>query len=217
MEAKLEHLIEKIKKDGIAQAEQEAQQIKADATSQAEKIITEAEKKAETITKQARQESDKFRKNAEVAISQAGRDLILTLRQKIKNLFDFFMQQEVSDSINSQYLRDLILKVIEKWQPQQEELVLEVSSQDKEKLQQILVKDLKDRLQNGIEIKINPEIEKGFFISTKEGQMYYDFSDQSIAGSLEKFLSSQLQSLINKGLEQEGNRKEKNKNSQDDK
>ena len=55
---------------------------------------------------------------------------------------------------------------------------------------------LKDTLKNDFEIKVSNRINKGFRIGIKDEDVYYDFTDESIASSLLEFLNPTLQKLV---------------------
>jgi V/A-type H+-transporting ATPase subunit E len=62
MDVQLQELIDKIKKDGIASAEQEANTIKENARKEADSIIADAKAKAESIIKEAQTENARLEK-----------------------------------------------------------------------------------------------------------------------------------------------------------
>ena len=63
MDVQLQELIDKIKKDGVASAENEAAKIVAEAEKNAEKIIADAQEKAAEIGKNAKAETERQRRS----------------------------------------------------------------------------------------------------------------------------------------------------------
>ena len=80
MDVQLQELIDKIKRDGVASAETAAQKIISDAEAKAATIVKEAEEKADGILKSAKAETERMEKASEDAITQAGRNLIISFR-----------------------------------------------------------------------------------------------------------------------------------------
>ena len=68
MEVKFENLIEKIKKDGVEEAERQAEQVLINARDKAKVILEQAGQEAEEMVEAARQQSLLFTSNAEEAL-----------------------------------------------------------------------------------------------------------------------------------------------------
>ena len=88
MDVKLNHLIDKIKKEGIEEGKQSAEKIVKDAEAEAKTTIEKARKEAENILNIAKKEADQFQNNSELAVQQAARDAILQLKGQVTALFD---------------------------------------------------------------------------------------------------------------------------------
>ncbi len=83
MDVQLQELIDKIKKDGVASAEQEAKAIKENAQKEADSIIAQAKEKADSIVKEAQGETARLEKASIDAIKQASRNLLISFRDGI--------------------------------------------------------------------------------------------------------------------------------------
>lgn len=194
-EVKLDSLIEKIKKEGIVEAKRKEEEIICQAKAQAQRIISEAEQKAQIIVEEANQQANKLKSTTNAALNQAGRDLVLTVRDKLQRLCESVFKSRVSGILEPAFLQQIILKLIENWSPQKSIEVF-VSESDKQKLEQLISFSLKKEAKNTIEIKVNKNIRKGFFIGVKGEDVYYDFSDESILQSLKEFLNSTTLSVL---------------------
>ena len=197
MDVKLEGLIEKIKKDGIEEANKASESIIHDAREKGELIKEEAKKEAAKIVDDARKEAQKIQANTESSLKQAARDLSLTLKNEITALFDKSLKKKISIQLDPEFLKELIVKLVDKFSPK-EGIVLEtlVSSKDKQKLQKLLLDALGDQAKEKIEIKVSKTIECGFRIGIKGESLYYDFTDESILESLKEFLNPAISSMI---------------------
>ena len=82
MEIQLQELIDQIKKDGVAVAETEANNIVDSAKAEAEKIIADAKAQAEKILADAKIENERMVKSSDDAIRQAGRNLLISFREE---------------------------------------------------------------------------------------------------------------------------------------
>lgn len=196
MDVKLDALIEKIKKDGIVQAKHASEEIISKANLEAKKIIDNAKNEAKIIVEQAQKEAQSYQVNAKANISQAARDLKLSLRQKLVETFDNLLKQRMGDALTSEFLKEIILKISTVWVNKETAIEVIVSDKDKDFLQKILLEDFKKVIGQTIEIKVSADINKGFRIGLKNGDIYYDFSDEALTESLRSFANPALQSII---------------------
>lgn len=197
MEVKLEGLIEKIKKEGIAAAQLRAEEIEQTARAQAQKIIEEAQQEAARFVADAQHQADKIKANATAALTQAARDLSLTVKEELVNIFDRILKAGVDEALDAEFLKTLLLKVVDNWSPAKD-VVLEVyvSEADKRKLTDSVFAEFKKKAKNNIEIKANRSIDQGFRIGVKGQALYYDFTDESILAVLKKFLNPALAAVL---------------------
>jgi len=197
MEVQLDNLIEKIKKDGVEEAKKNSQEIVDAARKQAQEIVDESKKQAEAIVKAAQIQAEQFQKNSRIALNQAARDTVLAVRQQLKGIFDKLLKRRVAEALSADFLRELLVKVIDKWSLDKDAAweVL-VNETDKDKLQQCLLGELKHAVKESIVIKINNNISKGFRIGIQGDDAYYDFSEESIVESLKELISPGIAHLL---------------------
>jgi V/A-type H+/Na+-transporting ATPase subunit E len=202
MEAKLDKLIERLKKEGVEEAKNGAEQILAKAQEEVDSIIKEAEEKSSVIIKEAEEKSRQYRRNSKVAIEQAGRDIIISLKEKILALFDSLLKRDIVRSLDPEMVKKMIFIIISNWSPESEGSVeVLVSKEDKDNLKDLLISELKDKIAGGFELKVHPGLEHGFRIGIKGEDLYYDFSDKGIAEALGLFLNKEIREILNKSLD----------------
>lgn len=197
MDVKLESLIEKIKKDGIEEAKKASQEIIQQAKKEASEIIKEAEKEAAKIREEAQEVAQKLKSNTESSLRQAARDLSLSLKEELKKLFDRLLKGKIGETLTPNFMKELILKMVDKWLAKEEvSLEVLVSKEDKEKLEELLFGELKKEAKNRIEIKVSKAIDRGFRIGIKGDAVHYDFTDESILESLKEFLNPTISAIL---------------------
>ena len=131
-------------------------------------------------------------------MQQAARDLVLVLKEEIVKLFSQALKAKVSQELNPEFLKELILKVAENWSKNKEtSLDLQMADKDKKKLETLLFNELGKKAEGRIEIKVGKAIDKGFRINIKGKELYYDFTDESIAESLKEFLNPAISKMLN--------------------
>lgn len=195
MDAKLDHLIEKIKKEGVEEGRQSADKIVKDAKAEAKSTVENARKEAENILNIAKKEADQFRSNSELAVKQAARDSLLELKGQISTLFDRVFKKAVKEALTPEVMKDIVLKMADQW-TKDESAEIKISDADKKKLEGILSAGIRKEVEAGVTLKPSSEISGGFQIGLKGKNVYYDFTDESVAEVLKQYLKPQLRDLL---------------------
>ncbi len=195
MDVKLEKLIDKIKAEGIEQAEQEAGQILQNAKKEADQIVKGANKKADQIIEDAKTETEKLQISGKSALKQAERDAVLVTKERITEILNNVFKKEISEKLKPDVVVELIKKMVENSGDDQKMKAL-VSQQDVDKLEKLLVSKAQKGLADSVEIKVDRGVSKGFRIGKKGEDVYYDFTDESIAEFLREFLNPSIQKML---------------------
>ena len=197
MDVKLDSLIEKIRKEGIEEAQQNADQIIKDAKQKAASLVEQAKKDAEKIIGDGKKQVDQYRDTAEIDLKQSARNFELLLKEKLNSLFDNVFKQQVDVELKPNFLKEMILKIIENWAKGiQTEIVL--NEKDKKQLEDVLFSGIKDDLKKSINLRVSSDIINGFRIGLKGDQVYYDFSDETIAEVLKSLINPKLKEILEK-------------------
>jgi len=198
-ETNLDGLIQRIKKEGIEEAKTRSDEVIREAGKRASELIEQAKGKAETILKEAKEEIEKRDSIAKKALDQAARDVILSVREALIDMFGSIIKKECKEVFSGKALERILLTLIEGWQKDKDgDLNLEVllSEAERSELSEIFLSKLKKKMKSGIELKVQPEIEGGFHVGIKGGNFYYDFTDEGIAAILAPFLSQELSAIV---------------------
>ncbi|MBN1996107.1 hypothetical protein JW935_01060 [candidate division KSB1 bacterium] len=197
MDVNLSSLIEKIKKDGVEEAEQQSKEIVNKAKKDASDTLAKAKKDAEKIVQDAEKQAAQFKENAESDIKQSVRDAELLLKQRFEVLFDNVFKHQVNEALKPEFVKDLLIKIVEGWSKGKDvEVVL--NEKDKAGLEKLLFAGLKKELKDTVTIKISHDIGSGFRVGLKDGDVHYDFSGETIALVLKSMLSPNLQKILDK-------------------
>lgn len=202
MTVQVQELIDKIKNEGIQQAENKAADIEAQAQKIAEDIVKEAKQEKERILKNAKQEAERFRASAEAAILQASRDMILSLHKKIEQTLQTLISTEVKASLSSEQLGEIIAAVIKEYVKDSSKADIKVylNKSDAEKLSVGVLKKLQSQIKQPIEFESAGDVDKGFVISFDGGKSSFDFSDQSLSEYIGAFLNEEVSGLLKKAV-----------------
>lgn len=196
METRLESLIEKIKTEGVNEAKKLAQDIENKAKQQAKRILDDANVHAENITAKARQEAEKMQAKVTAALKQASRDVILAVKEDIKRLFANILSQNISQALKEEFVKELIVRVVDNWSKRKAVLEAIVSDKDKKKLEELLFSQFKEKLKDTIEIKVSRSVDKGFRIGIKGEEAHYDFTSESFLEAFGAFLNPAVAKVL---------------------
>lgn len=200
MEVQLKELIEKIKIDGVKDAELKAADIVKNAEAKADEIVAKAKKEASRIIAGAKEEAVKSEQSGREALKQAGRDLVLNLQTKITDLFNIIIKKEVASAMDDKILAETIVKLIGSWKSGTENLQVLLSEKDYRNVENVLRTKLADQIKKGFEVKASKNLDAGFLVSVKDGSAYHNFSAEGISEVLSEYLNPRISSLLNEGV-----------------
>lgn len=197
METNVKGIIEKIKKEGVEKAEQEAAKILARTEEERKRILQSAREQEAQILDEAAKEAEKLKVNAQAAIRQSARDVILGLRTSIVSLFDSVVKREVGKALDADTIKKMILLLAEKFSTGENDGIEAVlSEQDKKDLEGLFTLALGKEMRAGLTLLSSKEVTKGFRIGERSSGVYYDFTDEAISEALGAYLNKGLLAIL---------------------
>ncbi|MDD5441435.1 MAG: hypothetical protein PHZ27_04440, partial [Candidatus Omnitrophica bacterium] len=166
------------------------------AQTKAQELISEAKKESTQIVDKAKEEAARNKKNSEIAIAQAARDLGLVVKEQIIKLFEATLKNIVKTELNEEFLSQLIIKLIEEW-AQGKDVIVSVDGAQAEKLKTLVMSKVRDTVKDGVTIQIDERIASGFRIGMKGDDLVYDFTDDGIFDMLRIFVSPKISDILN--------------------
>jgi V/A-type H+-transporting ATPase subunit E len=192
MEIQLQELIDKIKRDGIESAAEEASRLKAQAEDEAKRITAAARKEAADITAKARADAERTEKAGIAAVGQASRNVVLAFKTEIQAILDRIVLRETASSLNDDVLKAVLPDILRGWAAGKDDLDLILNEAQLERLASYFNGKLAGELKQGVELKLDRNLAAGFRIANKDGSAYYDFSAESAAELLSAYLNPRL-------------------------
>jgi len=201
MDIQVQELINKIKKDGIESASEEAARIKHDAEAEAKQIVEAAKKTAADITAKGKQDAERFEKAGVAALEQASRNLVLAFKGEIQALLDSIVAAQLGKSYNDDVLKAIIPELVKSWSVKRasggaDSLAVLLPEASLGKLKTFFGGKLAAELKKGLELKSDRHLVNGFRIANKDGSAYYDFSAESVAEMLSAYLNPKLAEIL---------------------
>jgi V/A-type H+-transporting ATPase subunit E len=199
MEIQLQELIDKIKRDGIESASQEAARLKTQAEDEAKRIVDTARKEADGIIAKARVDAERTEKAGIAAVGQASRNVVLTFQTEIQAILDKIVAQETSVSLNDDVLKSVLPDILKGWS-NGDALDLILPEAQLGKLSSYFNDKLSTELKKGVELKSDRNLAAGFRIANRDGSAYYDYSAESVAELLSAYLNPHLAETLKESV-----------------
>lgn len=211
MAEELQHLIERIQKEAVEKAEQQAADIVSKAKEKAAAIVREAEQKAEALLQKADKDAQAFTERSRKTLEQAARDLLISVGQGVENILRDIVAEAVDQALSIDVLKQMLIKMAEAYAERggaETRIDLLISPKDKDELLHFFAQEYRRRLLRGVEIHVDNELFKGFRVSFVDGHVYHDFSKQAIADAITQFLRPQLAEIVHRVAREESQTEE---------
>lgn len=197
MEVDLKNIIEKIKTEGVDEAQKQAGDIVAKAEAKAKEVMDSAQKQKAALIESAKAEAARMKANGEEAMRQASRNVLLGLRQNIIALFDKVVKTKVGEALSPDVVKEMVVRLVEKFNESgKTEVEVLLSSQDKKELEKTLFTALQTEVARGVTLKASAGMEHGFRIGEKDSNAYYDFTDDAIEEVFKSYLNKRLSEIL---------------------
>ncbi len=197
MDVQLKELIDKIKTDGVKSAEESAKAIISDAELKAKQIISDAEKKASDLKESSLKDAELAKQSSIDAVKQSARDLVIDLKKEIESIFDNIIKVESVNALKNDGLASAITAVLSNWDKEKTaDLTVLLPENEKENALALVNSKFSDLVKSGLEIKPHKNIDAGFRISEKDGNVYYDFSAEGVGQMMAEYLSPILANIV---------------------
>jgi len=204
MAEELQHLIERIHKEGVESGEKAADSLVAEAKKKAAAIVADAEKKAKEQIAKADADSEAFAARGRQTLEQAARDLLITIGGSVGDVVSGIVDDKVGAALTPELMSQMLLKLAESYRQEggQDDLEAMLGEKDAAAVKAYFAKEYQDKLATGIQIESDKAVFKGFRVGVKGGQVFHDFTKEAIAESLSSFLRPELADIVKKAAEE---------------
>jgi V/A-type H+-transporting ATPase subunit E len=198
MAEEIRDLIEKIHQEGIKAAEEKSQQIEEEARRNAEAILARARQDAEEMVVSAKARVQREEEKGKALLTQAGRDLLLSLRIEINAMLGRILVSEVGESLTPETISGLILELVREYgREDTHPVTVELNTHTREILERHFLQKLEEETKRSIVLRPSDEITGGFTISFDSGRSRFDFTDRALAEYLSTHLKPRLNQILN--------------------
>lgn len=203
MAEELQHLIDRIRKEGVESGEQAADALVAEAKQKAVKIVADAQKQAKDMVAKAEADAVAFAERGKKTLEQAARDLLISIGGSVGNVVGGIVDAKVGAALTPELVGQMLLKLAEAYAKDGGAggMVAMLGEADAAAVKAYFAKEYQNKLAAGIQIESAKEIFKGFRVGAKGGQVFHDFTKEAIAESLSSFLRPELADIVKKAAD----------------
>ena len=201
MAEELQHLIDRIQKEAVDTAEKQSEQLIAQAKQKAAAMVKEAEEKARTTLEKADNDAKAYTERSIKTLNQAARDLLITVGQGIENVLADIVDETVEQALTIDAMKEMLVKVVEAYVAKggtESRLEVLVSQKDQQEIVRFFESRYRQKLGQGLQLRAENEVFKGFKVSFAGGRVYHDFTKEAIAESLTNFLRPHLAEIVHR-------------------
>ncbi len=200
MSDKLKELTDRLYRDGVEKARNEAETILADAGINKDEIIRKAEMDAAAILEKGRKDADALRSRMESELAMAARQAEGALKQRIINILsDTVLTEGVQNALNDEaLLNDLIVSTMGAWADDGKipEISLVLSDSKKDLLIKGLKSSLKKQIDDGLSIEFSDRMKSGFRIESKDGSYAMSFTEKDFEEFFRSFIKEKTRAAL---------------------
>ncbi len=193
MAEEIKSLIEKIQKEGIDKARENAKRIEEEARAHAADIIGRAKKEADALIEKAKEESLRLNDATNAALAQSARDFLIKIKEEANAMLKKIIVSDVEKHLNYEEMSKIINVLIkEHSKGAADNIEIIFNPKDLEKMKEHFLSRLSESLKKGITLKSSQSLSAGFTISFDAGRSYFDFSAEALAEYLSTYLNKEL-------------------------
>lgn len=195
MTEEIKDLIEKIQQEGVFAAENKAKAIEDEAKSKAREIIEKAKNDARKLIEDAQNKISRMEENTKSQLKQAGRDLLLNLKDEINIILNKLIIRNTRESLKPGEVVKIITMLIKDY-ASQKNITISLNNDDYKMMEQGFLDELGEEIKKGVTLKPSEDIAAGFIISYDQGKSFFDFSDKALAEYISLYLKPKLSEIL---------------------
>ena len=189
----LQHLLEKIQRDGVDKAKADADKLVEAARAQARSILDAAKAEAAKVKDDARVEAEAFEHRAEETVRQSSRDTLLSVEKAVTALLTNLLLKDVNTALNStELVSGLVVEAVKTYLCGKGSIEVATAA----KLADSLRAKLAAEAATGVTVVTDETIGTGFRVKLADGRIEHTFTGAAVADSLAKQLRPRLAALM---------------------
>jgi len=207
-------LIDKLRNDGVAAGQADAEKLRAEAKAEAAKILADAKREADEYQKKARSDSDNYRAAGEEALNTAMRDAVLTMKAGLTDRFREDVERLVTKEMaDPDLLNQMILEVVGRAADEanldgkmqvilpakvatQEDIKQNADDIQSGKLTKYVLGLTAKMLREQVELHASDDAQDGIRIRAEDQGVVLDLTDKAVASLLMQHLQPRFRAVL---------------------
>ena len=190
----LQYLMERIQKDAVDKAENEAAAIIAKAKEKAADIVKAAEAEASARLEKADKDAEAFTERSERTLEQSARDLLLSVGKNLEKMIMDLLNLQVEKSLDESTVKAMLLAVAKSYNS---DIEVDFSDADARKLSSFVMGEFAKQLSAGVKVESDKGVKFGCRIKLDGGKITHEFTEAAMADALSALLRPQLARVVN--------------------
>ena len=195
----LQVLIERLQREAVDEGHRRARAIVEEAEAKAAALVREAEAKAERFLERAQHDAEAFTERSTFALEQAGRDLVIAVSQAVERLLAGLVHESLMEELRPGLLAEMLAKMADAYamrSGRERRMDVLLGDDDLEEVARLYAQRYQDRVREGVELKLDNSVVKGFRIRMVEEHVEHDFTIEAIAEALTHHLRPHLARIL---------------------
>ncbi|MBO4552910.1 hypothetical protein J5754_00675 [bacterium] len=194
MAEQLNEFLEKIQKEAVDKAAEQAEQKLAQAKAEADKIVADARAEADKIVSDAEAKAKQFAENGEKTLRFASRDVLTYTRQELESLLKKVFAEKAAEVLKLEDIKPIILKLAAGCEG---DAIIEVpEGSDVEKLEKYFLSELAGKAKGGVKVCPVKGLKAGASVVSVNGDLKIELTDETLVELLSSQLSPKLAAVL---------------------
>jgi len=197
----LQALIDHLQRDAVEEGRRRANSIVAEAQAEADAKLRAAEAEAARLVRDAERDAEVFTERATVALEQAGRDLLIDVRQAIDELLSGLIHASLDDELRPGLLAEMLVKMADAYTAhggRERRMAVLLNEDDLDALTNLYVQRYRERMAQGVELRLDDGVRRGYRVQMVDENVTHDFTIDAIAEELSRYLRPRLAEMLPK-------------------
>jgi V/A-type H+/Na+-transporting ATPase subunit E len=203
----LQSLLDRIRSEGVERAEAEAARIIQKAEERAAGIVAAARDEAASLRRSAEADATASLERGTVALEQAGRDFLLSLRLSIEAVLRETLREGVAVALTPGVMADILTRLADAYAAHdmnESRVDVLLSREDRDAVGAIVMEKYRDLVGQGLALRPDERVDAGFKVSFAEDNLYHDFTAEALAEALAPVLKPTLNEIVRRAAVEQG-------------
>jgi V/A-type H+/Na+-transporting ATPase subunit E len=191
----LQALIDRLQREAVDEGQRRARAIVEAAEAKAASLVREAEVDAAELLRRAERDAEAFTERSRVALEQAGRDVVINVRQAVEQLVAALAHESLARELRPELLAEMLLKMVDAYAARdgrERRMTALLGPDDADELIALFAQRYRERLREGVELRLDNSVVRGFRLRLVDEAVEHDFTETAIAEALTHHLRPHL-------------------------